>query len=330
MKKLPVLAAVALALAGWATTVNGADVATVKEDRVNVRGKAALSGEVVTQLRKDEKTVILEEITIEKPKADEPARWAKILLPTNTPVWVNATFVDPTNKNVLARKLNIRSGPGENFSVLGIAQKGDILKDIRVADGWMEIEAPTNAYGFVAADLLAKGEATSLPAAPVMAETKPVTPPPVTETPVPLPPPVTKVVPQEDTATVAPPISPPPVVAETKPPVAAPVVPQETAKPLVVTLPPQPAPPKADEPPPKRIVTREGIVRRAFSIQAPSEYQLVSAETGESMDYLLTDKIDLKLAGFRGRKVLVTGEELVEKRWPNTPLIRVETLRIAP
>ena len=329
MNKLPGLTGAALALVALTVSANAADVATVKEDRVNVRGKASLSGEVITQLRKDETAIILEEIPVEKPKADEPSRWAKILLPTNTPVWVNATFVDPTNKIVLARKLNVRSGPGENFSVLGLVEKGATVKDIRVADGWMEIEAPTNAFGFVAADLLAKNEAAPVSApTPIVAASKPA-PPPVIETPAPIAPKrIAVVVPEETTTAAPPPVVPPPVIVESKPtppPIASP----EPAKPLEVILPP-PAPAKTDETLPKRIVSREGVVRRNFSIQAPSQYQLVSAETGESMDYLLTDKIDLKLASFRGRKVLVTGEELMEKRWPNTPMIRVETLIIAP
>lgn len=38
----------------------------------------------------------------------------------------------------------------------------------------------------------------------------------------------------------------------------------------------------------------------------------------------------IKLNGYKGRKVIVTGEEAIDKRWPNTPVIILESIRLAP
>src|SRR5438046_3205702 len=62
--------------------------AIVIASNVNVRGQAGLKGEVVARLAKDQPVTVLDEITLKKSAPDEPSAWAKILLPTNTHVWV--------------------------------------------------------------------------------------------------------------------------------------------------------------------------------------------------------------------------------------------------
>ncbi|MBU6399613.1 MAG: SH3 domain-containing protein, partial [Verrucomicrobia bacterium] len=136
------------------------ETAVVQAERVNVRGKPSTFGEVVTQLKRGETVTVLEEIPTAKPKPGEPAKWAKIKMPENTPLWVNASFIDPTNKTVKVKRLNVRAGAGENYSVVGRLAQGDVVKEIRVVDDWMEIETPTNTYAYVAADLIQKPEST--------------------------------------------------------------------------------------------------------------------------------------------------------------------------
>ena len=79
---------------------------------------------------------------------------------------------------------------------------------------------------------------------------------------------------------------------------------------------------------PKRIVTREGLVRRSVSIQAPTYFVLESVDTGRPINYLFSTNIALK--DFRGHRIQVTGEELLDERWPNTPVIAVEKLEAVP
>ena len=92
----------------------GAGPAVAREKNVNVRSQAAINSEIVTHLKRGDLVTVLEEVTLKKAGTDEPARWAKIALPPGTVVWVNAHFINPDTKAVVPKKLNLRSGPGEN------------------------------------------------------------------------------------------------------------------------------------------------------------------------------------------------------------------------
>ena len=88
--------------------------------------------------------------------------------------------------------------------------------------------------------------------------------------------------------------------------------------------------PAGDEPPPKRVVKRVGVVKRTFSIQAPTGFALIDPRTGETIDYLYTGDTGLQLKYYLGRRIAVTGPEAVDKRWPKTPMIEIETLEVLP
>jgi uncharacterized protein YgiM (DUF1202 family) len=333
----------------------GATTATVIRDRVNVRGQPTIFSEVITQLRQEETVTILEEIKLSKPKAGEPADWVKISLPLNTPVWVHAGFIDPAAKAVKVARLNLRGGPGENFSILGQITKDTVVKEIRVEEDWMEIEAPANAYAFVAMELLKKAEPEAKPE-PSPARTAPAAeePAPKAVQPAePAPSPTTEAKPAEPAPTPpteakAAEATPPAPAAEQKPVQAEPevaakaaekevVLAQEArkaeAQPTPAVAPPAPVATEATAVPGqqlKRIVRREGVVKRTVSIQAPTEYELVNAENGKVMNYLHPTSPDQKIKPMRGRRVIVTGEELIDPRWPKTPVIDLETIELAP
>ena len=291
-----------------------------KQNNVNVRGQAAINSEVIAHLQKGQPITLLEEITLKRTKQDEPSRWYRIALPTNVGVWVHGSFIDDASKTVKPRRLNVRGGPGENYSILGRLESGAVVKPIDSKNGWLKIEPPSNAYGFVAAHLVEKGQ----PAPAIVAA--PPTPPP---TPVPAP---------EPTPT------PPPVVAEVTPATpeiapAAPVTPPvaETTTPPVFTPPPVavvPAPaeilPDAPIEKVKKIVNREGILRGSVSIQAPSHFELRSLDTGKTINYVYSPSTNLMLKEFKGKRILVSGEELLDERWQNTPVIIVDSFEVVP
>jgi uncharacterized protein YgiM (DUF1202 family) len=307
--------------------------ATVKQDRVNVRGQATLHSEVITQLRKAETVTVLEDITVEKPKPGEPAQWSKILLPTNTPVWVHASFIEPNTKAVQPTQLNVRAGPGENYSVLGRLKRGDTVKEIRRVDNWLEIEPPPGTYAFVASDLLEKPTTVAAAPGPEPAkakETKAAKAEPAQTTPAAVP---------ATTVPVPPEPTPAPAKAPETTPAATPAAgPPAAGTPATVTPAPaaaEPAPPAtasspSDQPPPKRVVRREGFVRPTVSVQAPTYYAIESADTGRLMNYLYTDSDTLHLKHLKGFKIVVTGEEFIDNRWPKTPIIKIDTLEVAP
>src|SRR6185295_8393855 len=72
--------------------------AVVRQNNINVRGKADINSEVIAHLKKGDKVMVLEEVTVKKPKTDEPAKWARIALPSGTPAWVHSSFVDAATK----------------------------------------------------------------------------------------------------------------------------------------------------------------------------------------------------------------------------------------
>jgi uncharacterized protein YgiM (DUF1202 family) len=281
--------------------------AVVDANNVNVRGQAKLKSEIVTRLSKGQPVTVLEEIVRNNSGSDEPSAWAKILLPTNANVWVHTTYIDPTNKTVVPRKLNVRSGPGENFSVLGVMARGEAVVDAGGAKGsWLEIKAPTNAYAFVASQYLKQEPPAATPAEPAKPAEPPATPATVTEPP-----------------TVA--------AAPGEPPSTPPTAPGE--QPAVTNVPPELAAatnaiPVEEEPPPKRIVQRQGQVRGTASIQAPTQFALFSVETGRMIDYLYTTSPNLDLRRYKGLQIIVTGEEGLEDRWGNTPVITIQKIQV--
>ena len=128
--------------------------ATVKSAHVNVRGQASFAGETLGHLQKGDTVTVLEQITLSRPTQDEPAEWAQIAMPPGILAWVNGELVDAAAKTTKRGKVNLRGGPGENYSVLGRLDKGAPIKEIKSEKGWIAIEAPSNAYAFVAAEFL--------------------------------------------------------------------------------------------------------------------------------------------------------------------------------
>ena len=157
--------------------------AEVGVNSINVRGQASLKGEVVARLSKGDAVTVLEQINLSKHKANEPAQWAKVAFPTNAYAWVNAKYIDATNKTVLPKKLNLRAGPGENYSVVGLIERGTPVSEVSNKGNWMKIEPPPNAYAFVAAMYLKQEAVAAAPAnAAPPTETVPApTPTPVAE-----------------------------------------------------------------------------------------------------------------------------------------------------
>jgi hypothetical protein len=284
--------------------------ATVASQNLNVRGQAGLKGEVIGHLKGGDTVTVISQLNLDKHAADEPAQWAKISLPAGTKVWVNSRFVDATNKIVSVKKLNLRAGPGENYSVLGILEKGASISELGAKGDWTQIETPTNAFAFVAAMFL-KQEA-----APVVEPTN--LPPTVVETPVVATPP-----PTASTVTEAPAIvSEPPVAAvaetNTTASVAAPAVVDTNVVAAVTDT----------NPPPPRVVTHEGYVRSSVSIVAPTAYELYDWDSGNAINYLYSTSTNLDLGRYHNFRIIVTGEEGISPRWAATPVLTIQKIYV--
>ncbi len=316
--------------------------AVSKQGNVNVRAQAAINSEVVTQLKKGQLVSVLEEVTLKKAKADEPAQWFRIALPADAVVWVHGDYVDKDSKAVRPRRLNLRAGAGENYSVVGRVERGTVLTVLGEKGLWLKVAAPANSFGFVAAHLLSKDPAAVAAAqgaaAPVVAVQTPptnvvVAPAPAVETRTNEPVPVVTteltnvtpvvatnvvVVPAETNVVSTPPSNPALTNLDVTPARSAELAAQTNA---------MPAPPIELV---KRVITREGLLKGSFSIQAPSYFELRSLDNNKLINYIWSPTTNIVLKEFKGKKVLVTGEELLDERWPNTPVITVDEITSAP
>lgn len=254
--------------------------AEVSASELTVRGQAGLKGEAVAHLSKGETVNVLEQINLEHHAADEPSQWAKISYPTNGHVWVMAKYVN--NGVVATKKLNLRAGPGENYSVVGVIDQGAPVNEVETKGGWMKIEPPTGAYAFVAAKFLTQ---EAMPNA--MANAAPETPE-ATPTPTPVQPP----------------------------------------QQIITTPPPEPTPPPQPPQPTVRIVQHEGVVGPVGSVIAPTAYKLYDPDTKVDIDFLYPTSPDQDLHKLVDDRVIVTGEEGVDTRWPNTPVIAIQNIQI--
>ena len=286
-------------------------------NNVNIRGKATIFSEVVKRLNSGDSVTVIEQVIREKPKAGEPTQWAKIGIPPDVHVWVHASYIDATNKVVLPKRLNVRTGPGENYSVVGVLEKSAPVKELSTKGNWIEIESPADAYAFVAASYL-KQEGTAAAVPPVVSIAPPVTEPAPTPAVVPEPAPVAS------TTTEAPTPAPAPAATPTPAPAATTTTPAATPAPAPA---PEPAPP-AEEPPPLRIVQHEGVVKGTWSIQAPTKFALVDLTSGKTVNYLYTSSTNLDLRRYKGLRIIVTGEEGLDERWKNTPVITIQRIQV--
>jgi hypothetical protein len=178
----------------WMTlSATAFDKGVVKGKNINVRAQANVNSEVVTQLQNGQRVVVIDEIAAKNPGPKSPKRWYMIALPTGTPVWVSAAFVQ--DGKVSATRLNVRSGPGENFSVLGRINKGVAVSELRRQDKWLEIEAPEAVHGYVATFLVdvdrpapaATSVSAITPSGPALPPEVPIVTEPVIAEPVPMP-----------------------------------------------------------------------------------------------------------------------------------------------
>jgi hypothetical protein len=148
--------------------------------------------------------------------------------------------------------------------------------------------------------------------------------------------PVPQPIPPEPTPTpttvaTAPAVAPPPTETPSVPrPTPTPPPPVPTPLPVVVTptTPEIVEPVIPQEPPPPRIVQREGIVRGMTSIQAPSRFVLISPENRKDIDYLHTTSTNLDLRRYKGLRIIVTGEEGLDDRWGNTPVLTIQKIQV--
>jgi len=292
MKTIQVVCACLAVLA----TAGRAEMGIVKGDRLNVRGQAKANAEVITQLNDGDRVTVLEKRTV--PYGSRTMTWLKIALPDKASVWVKGDFIK--DGVVTADKLNVRSGAGVNFSIVGLARRGDKVRVLRTVADWHEIQPLPGCHGWISSDYV---ELTPdlQPVPP--AETIQPTLPPVGGRPATTP---------RQTAVVETQI----IEAET----AA----TTTSLPLAATEADPPAMPAG----PPQAVTREGVVESCggMLIKRPGTHYLKEAVNTKPQIIAYLNSATINLDQYRGRKVQVIGEETELMNWKN-PVIEVQQIQ---
>jgi uncharacterized protein YgiM (DUF1202 family) len=273
--------------------------AQVVANNLNVRGRAGLWGEVIGHLNKGDVVTVLSQTSLKKHAVGEPEQWVKIALPASTKIWLNANFINVTSKTVLPKKLNLRSGPGENYSVLGTIEHGTVVTETDRKGSWIQIEPLTNACAYVAAMYLKQEAAGSLAEPAPSTETEP-TPTPVAET---------QPILTEATNTM-------PASTETNATDLATA--GITAAPSAIDT----------NPPPPRVVSHEGVVGSSGSLISPTAYVLYDPSTSKEINFLYTTSTNLDIGRYYGMRIVVTGEEAMAERWPDTPLLTIQRIEV--
>jgi hypothetical protein len=101
--------------------------------------------------------------------------------------------------------------------------------------------------------------------------------------------------------------------------------------------PPAPTPDAANAPAPPavieeievpRFVAHEGIVRGTVSIQAPTRFGLYSAENNKLINYLYSPTAKLEMSRYYNLHVIVDGQEGLDERWKNTPVLTIRRIQV--
>ncbi len=289
--------------------------AIVKADRTNVRAKPAFDGEVLATLKKGDAVEVLGTEAGTGVDGSAPKDWTKVALPPQVAVWVYGPLVDGATKTVKGKSLNLRAGPGRNYSEIGLLPHGATVAVVRESDSWLQIEPPAGTYAFVASNLIERKDGEPLAVAPtekapaerlVVAEPTANVP-----TEVPLADPVAKVAP------VPPAVRPPAPVENVAPAAVVETVATAPAAPL-------PAVPVLADAAPRRVL-REGILRRSWNANSPGNFELRSTRGEGTLDFLVNEDPSIDLAKFKGKQVFITGEEWRDVRW-KLPVLKVKTV----
>lgn len=102
----------------------------VAGDRVSLRAKPDINSELLERAMKGEEFDFL----------GATNGWVAVQAPVTVDLWVAGEYVQ--NGKVLPAKLNIRSGPSQNYSVIAVVSQGDMLALRGEFNEWLKIAPP--------------------------------------------------------------------------------------------------------------------------------------------------------------------------------------------
>lgn len=112
----------------------------VTGDRVSLRVKPDINAELLDRAMRGEEFVFL----------GKTNGWVAIQAPASLDLWVSGQFVQ--NGSVQPAKLNVRSGPSQNYSVVCVVNKGDSLSLRGEFNEWLKIAPPEGSRVWISED----------------------------------------------------------------------------------------------------------------------------------------------------------------------------------
>ena len=116
-------------------------LARVTTDRVNLRARPDMSAEVVAQVNAEDRLSV---VSLEND-------WVQVVPPDSVDVWAHRDFVKDGASTV--KTLNLRAGPGINYSIVGSLGRGDPVPVRGQFGEWLKV-APASASLWVSRELV--------------------------------------------------------------------------------------------------------------------------------------------------------------------------------
>ncbi len=112
----------------------------VTGNRVSLRSNPDLNSELLDRAMKGEELLFL----------GETNGWLAVQAPDSLDFWVSEEYVQ--NGTVQPVRLNIRSGPSQNYSVVCVVDQGDVLSLRGEFNTWLKIAPPAGSRVWISAD----------------------------------------------------------------------------------------------------------------------------------------------------------------------------------
>lgn len=112
----------------------------VTGDRVSLRAKPDINSELLDRAMRGEELVFL----------GKTNGWLAVQAPNSLDFWVSGQYVQ--NGTVQPEKLNVRSGPSQNYSVVCVVNKGDSIALRGEFNEWLKIVPPAGSRVWISED----------------------------------------------------------------------------------------------------------------------------------------------------------------------------------
>lgn len=132
----------------------------VTGDRVSLRAKPSLEGELLDRAMSGDEMAFFEKTN----------GWVAVQAPDSLTFYVSGDYIE--NGVVTPKKLNVRSGPSKNYSVVAVVERGQEVAVRGEFNNWIKIAPPVGSRIWISEDYVDIIEPTP-PEPEVVAETEP-------------------------------------------------------------------------------------------------------------------------------------------------------------